>query len=75
MIGNNHENNLDTQEHSRVTVSIDTIDVWTDAREWSLRPVWELRVASGQIWWIRFKQKRIRQPQPRLNIERSLVYR
>ncbi len=45
MIGNGHEQDLiiesawDTQGHNRVTVSYDFFDLWTEVREWSVRPV------------------------------------
>ncbi len=55
----------DTEERNGVTVSYEFTDLWTDVREWSVRPVWRLRTASKQIWLISHK-KPISQLQPPL---------
>ncbi len=50
----------------KLFVSYEFIDLWTEVREWSVRPVWRLRTASKQIWLISHK-KPISQLQPRMN--------
>ncbi len=50
------------------TVSHEFIDLWTEVRDWTLRPVCRLKIALRQIWRIGLK-KRISQLQPELNVE------
>ncbi len=68
MIGNRHEKG-DAQGHSRVSVSYEVIDLWTEVRYWSLRLVCTLRTASMQTR----RTKLFSQLRPRLDVEISLV--
>ncbi len=74
MIGNNHEKDIISllgklKKNNRVNMSNDLVDLWTEVRNWSLRPVCRLRVASGQTWSSSLKK----QLRSGLNVERSLV--
>ncbi len=74
MIGNDHEKDLfSLLETLKDTVSYEFIDLWTEVRDWSVRPVWRLRTASKQICLISHK-KPISQLQARMNVERLFVY-
>ncbi len=60
----------DTQGHKRDAVSTDFIDLWTDAPDWSLKPVCRLMTASVQIG---LYKKLISNLRPRLNVKGSLL--
>ncbi len=49
------------------------IDLWTEVRDWSHRPILRRRTASKQIWLI-YHKKPISHMRPRMNVERLLIY-
>ncbi len=55
MVGNKHEKGLIRlreafKGNNRLTVNYEFTDLWTEAREWSLKPVYRLRATSKHIW-------------------------